>query len=416
MPSRHDDASTSPPALTLEEVHRILAIQDDQQRNLHVTLGYHRLSHSLARLIGYQNANWCSFAVWASRQAGVFIRGDIPVIAAVRDELLRRSGLTWPVWWRKAVSKHWEQGRVDPQTLLVLMAATFGRAISEGNTRVFHDIATTFVPFIELLAKSTSPDDDELKRYLASLDDVSVRDGGRGELQRGLRKYAEARYARDPGQRSRLVLHANCLIGYHEQTRLQREIALAVDAPVDYLRDDLDMWYVYGPGARLRRISHAGWMINSLFRRMAMPAVEWVAKAIWQRFATSWIMQLSLPDEVLHLGSDIPLLPDRRAFPEPLLTKALAGVDGDLFAWLSFAYRDTLRGSRAIDWTSFPERMNTICNLFRSRQQQPALFRSPFTAAQLDSIDQHELPAELSGHPPELTPELLEELRQHRAP
>jgi hypothetical protein len=176
------------------------------------------------------------------------------------------------------------------------------------------------------------------------------------------------------------------------------------------------MWYVYGPGARLRGVPHAGWVFNSFVRRMAMPVMERLAKAIWQRFATRWIMQLSLPDEVLHLGNDIPRLPDRRAFPEPLLTKALAGVDGDLFAWLSFAYRDTLRGSGATDWTSFPERMNTISNLFRSRQQQPALFRPPFTAAQLASIYQDQLPAALSGAPPDLSPELREELRRYRAP
>jgi hypothetical protein len=144
--------------------------------------------------------------------------------------------------------------------------------------------------------------------------------------------------------------------------------------------------------------------------------VERLAKGIWQHFATRWIMQLSLPDEVLDLGNDLPSLPDRSAFPEPLATEALAGTDADLIAWLSFAYRDTLRGSRATDWTSFPERMNTICNLFRSRQQQQALFRSPFTAEQIDSIRQDEMPSGLSGPPPELTPDLREELREHRSP
>jgi len=197
---------------------------------------------------------------------------------------------------------------------------------------------------------------------------------------------------------------------------LQREITLALNAPIDYLRDDLDMWYVYGPGARLRGLSRAGWAVNSLVRRVAMPAAERLAKGIWQRLATRWLMQLSLPDEVLDLGEDLPLLPDRSAFPGPLMTQALVGVDADLLAWLSFAYRDTLRGSRATDWTSFPERMNTICNLFRSRQQQRALFRSPFTAEQIDAIGQGRMPGGLSGPPPELMPDQLEELREHRAP
>jgi hypothetical protein len=246
------------------------------------------------------------------------------------------------------------------------------------------------------------------------MNELPVRDGGQGELKRGLGKYWQARHERDAGERSRLVLHANCLVGYHEQTRLQREITLALNAPIDYLRDDLDMWYVYGPGARLRGFARAGWAINSLVRRVAMPVAERLVKALWQRLATRWLMQLSLPDEVLDLGDDLPLLPDRSAFPGPLT--ALAGTDADLLAWLSFAYRDTLRGSRATDWTSFPERMNTICNLFRSRQQQQALFRPPFTAEQIESIRQDRVPSGLSGSPPELTPGQLEELRRYRAP
>lgn len=197
---------------------------------------------------------------------------------------------------------------------------------------------------------------------------------------------------------------------------MQREITLALNAPIDYLRDDLDMWYVYGLGARFKGFPRAGWAINSFVRRLVMPAVERLAKAIWQRFATRWIMQLTLPDEVLDLGNDLPRLPDRSAFPAPLAASALGGTDADLLAWLSFAYRDTLRGSRAIDWTSFPERMNTICNLFRSRQQCQALFRSPFTAEQVDAIRQGRTPGGLSGPPPELAPDQLEELRRHRSP
>jgi hypothetical protein len=147
-----------------------------------------------------------------------------------------------------------------------------------------------------------------------------------------------------------------------------------------------------------------------------MPLAERLAKGIWQRLATRWMMRLSLPDEVLDLGGDLPPLPDRSAFPGPLTTEALVGTDADLVAWLSFAYRDTLRGSRATDWTSFPERMNTICNLFRSRQQRQALFRPPFTTEQIDSICQNRTPGGLSSQPPELTSDLLEELRKYHSP
>lgn len=416
MSARPDAASSGFQPLTLAEVERILAINDDTLRNLSVTQGYHQLSHGLARVIGYENANWCTFAVWASRQAGVFVRGDIRGISWIRDIVLRRKAQTWEEWRSEAVRKHWDEGRVDALSLLVLVFSSFSRAISDGNTRVFEDIARTFVPFIELVEGSTWPVDERITTFLGKLRELPVRDGGHAELKRALMKYWEARHERDPGARSRLVLHANCLVGYHEQTRLQREITIALNTPIDYLRDDLDMWYVYGPGRGLRVLPRTGWAINSLARRVAMPAVERLARAIWQFFATQWIMQLALPDEVIDLGRDIPQLPDRRAFPDPLLTGSLSKVDAELLAWLSFAFRDTLRGSRATDWTSFPERMNTICNLFRSRQQQQALFRPPFTAAQLDALRRGEVPGGLDAAPPELTPAQVEELRSLRAP
>src|SRR5262245_29206071 len=186
MLTRPDATRPNAPAPTLEEIDSILAVPDDPLRNLRVTLGYHGLSHGLARLIGYENANWCTFAVWASRQAGIFIRGEIEGIAAVREALLRRKGQTWASWRSEAVREHWDQGRVDPLTLLVLVSSSFGRAISEGNTRVFEDIAKTFAPFLAVLERSSSPDGGELAGYLATLSDLPVRDGGQAELRRGL--------------------------------------------------------------------------------------------------------------------------------------------------------------------------------------------------------------------------------------
>lgn len=185
--------------------------------------------------------------------------------------------------------------------------------------------------------------------------------------------------------------------------------------PIEYLRDDLVMWYTYGPGARFVFTSGAGWMINTLVRRAAIPVAEWVAQEVWQALATKWIMQISLPGEELDLGEDLPPLPDGEAFPDALKTKALRNMDKALLAWLSFADWDTLRGSQAIAWTSLPERMNTICNLFRSRQQRPALHRPPFTPEQIAAIRRGEVPSgPLSGEAPHFTAELLAELRRYR--
>ena len=70
-------ASTAvrPPAPTPAEVRAIAGVADPLIRNLRITECYSRLSASMAsRVTGC--ANWCTFATWASRQAGVTIRHE----------------------------------------------------------------------------------------------------------------------------------------------------------------------------------------------------------------------------------------------------------------------------------------------------------------------------------------------------
>ena len=54
---------------------QIASITNPVLRNLRITECYHRLSVAMAQRIG-QSANWCTFATWASKQAGQTIRGE----------------------------------------------------------------------------------------------------------------------------------------------------------------------------------------------------------------------------------------------------------------------------------------------------------------------------------------------------
>ena len=75
-------------ATSAERVARIIALDADPvRRNLLITQCYHDLSAALAHRLGAENANWCTFATWASRTAGRFIR-DEEVPAAFREVLL----------------------------------------------------------------------------------------------------------------------------------------------------------------------------------------------------------------------------------------------------------------------------------------------------------------------------------------
>jgi len=55
------------------EVDRIATLGDPVLRNLQITQCYHELASALAKRTG-PHANWCTFATWASKQAGQTIR------------------------------------------------------------------------------------------------------------------------------------------------------------------------------------------------------------------------------------------------------------------------------------------------------------------------------------------------------
>src|SRR5215467_9316885 len=63
--------------LSREYVDWVVHLDDDAvRRNRLITQSYHDLSSALAGALGTENVNWCSFATWASRAAGSFIRDE----------------------------------------------------------------------------------------------------------------------------------------------------------------------------------------------------------------------------------------------------------------------------------------------------------------------------------------------------
>src|SRR5687767_2502159 len=73
----------SSPPLALEQrladLGRIAALTQPVLRNLLITQRYHDLSHDLTAALGRTDANWATFATWASKTAGRSIREeDVP--------------------------------------------------------------------------------------------------------------------------------------------------------------------------------------------------------------------------------------------------------------------------------------------------------------------------------------------------
>jgi hypothetical protein len=76
--------TVSPAAPTVADVERIAALTDPVGRNLQITQCYCELSRAFAARTGAGPANWCTFATWASKQAGQTIR---------EEDLARRLGV-----------------------------------------------------------------------------------------------------------------------------------------------------------------------------------------------------------------------------------------------------------------------------------------------------------------------------------
>ena len=221
-----------------QEVERIAAIADPVIRNLEITHAYSLLAAAMD-----VHANWCTYATWASRQAGRTIRGE-DLLDRLMRELGRGAELLHPI---RSLSR-WllRNGRLrrlhTPFDALELASD----AVARGNLKVFEEIGLVFA------------------RWL---------DGGDPPGEPPLLRQAFARYEQAAGDPEQVVL-ANLEIGLHEQTRLQPEIREAMDAAI----------------APRRRQRWLAWPLQRELTRLSREVI------------TRSLMVLTLPGAVLALG------------------------------------------------------------------------------------------------------------------
>ena len=231
--------------LTPEEVDRIAAVADPVIRNLRITQAYHELSAATAAHLG-PVANWCTFATWASKQAGRTIRKEdlrrgleaafrsspdaVQAASDVKTEA-KRFGASIPL--DASLASVWAV--VDPAAALDRTSA----AIARGNLRVFAEIGREFARFNVESGSGGLDDPDVLARFVEGLRPGDPPTGQR-YLRQAFSHYHRARFETDPVTRAQLVHLANLEIGLHEQIRLQPEIQAALEAGVVDPRDVRD--------------------------------------------------------------------------------------------------------------------------------------------------------------------------------
>ncbi len=368
-----------------DTIAQIMATADVRVRNLRITQSYAVLGDRLNAVYA-PNQTWCTFAVWASATAGVSIRGhELPSFV---DELVTAADGHIDTLHHHANDHAWLMRRLGLVKLmqrsgleaLVLQAiGEISGYIAHGNTLVFGELAPIFVRFIELLGADTaSTDVDEL------LDAAGVPPASETpHVRSAFRSYAQAARTDDNSVRAQLVLAGNVAAVLHEQRRLQHDIAAGVDAGmVDFEQ-------------RVAALC-ARWLPNFVRDRIVRAASRRASAQldkIWQHVATRVLMTLAVPGETLHLGVDVPPLPDGHHFPNDLLELDEPALVELMGQW--DPTDGTGRGSAAADWCDLHERMGYIVNLFRSRQQHAPLSTPPFSPEQLEQIDEGLVPASI---------------------
>ena len=375
---------------TVDDVRRIVGIANPVIRNLEITQCYSRLSAAFATRVG-EGANWCTYATWASRQAGRTIRGE-DMLEHVQRELGRGRWLLHPIAtvWRRLLRRGLFQRESRIGRLTAELHTPFDAlerasdAVARGNLKVFEEIGLEFARYLDECRSDTAADARPFERFLERL-----RTGDPPEGQRYLRQafaaYERARREGDPAMRMQLSVLANLQIGLHEQTRLQPEIREALDAPLATQQD-------LGRRALLALVpSAARWW--SVLRTPAT-AVAGVAAAAVQRSATRLareviteaFMVLLLPGRVLALGTNLV-----DAYPEALVAPADAELIELLRRFEPVAPAPDDCGAR--DWSELDQRMHYIVHLFCAFHLSEELSHPPFSADQVAAISRGIVPS-----------------------
>ena len=371
------------PVPTVQDVTGIAALGDRVIRNLQITACYADLAAAMRARLG-TGADWCTFATWASRQAGSTIRGE-DLGDQLAQRLGRKAGIMAPL--QSIYRALLRRGLFDPDTRIGRAVAEIhtpfdaferaSEAVAAGNLKVFEEIGAEFARFLEQVPADASPSSAAFVAFASQLRPGEAPDGQR-LLGEAFAHYQQQRFESDPVLRAGWTLLGNLKIGLHEQTRLQPEIARAVDAPLTTARDlGARVLHVLVPSSRRR---------PNLLKTPAYATVGWVAlrvhraaTAITREIVTGAMMVLAMPTGVLALGRSLeaPVPPVFRGTLTPVLASFVGEYD---------LCPPGVSECGANDWCNLRQRMHYILHLFRAYAEEQRLWVPPFTAEQVASF------------------------------
>jgi hypothetical protein len=368
---------------TIDDVARIVAIENRVIRNLEITQCYAELSSAMRERTA-SVPNWCTFATWASRQAGATIRGE-DLLERFARKLGNKTRVLEPV--RSINRKLLQKGLFQPSSRLGSAVAAIhtpfdafertSETVALGNLKVFEEIAHVFAKFLAAVPPHAAVESDAFVLFALDLVPGAPPDG-QDLLSEAFTHYQRQQMETDPALRSALILLGNLKIGLHEQTRLQPQIFAAIEAPLTTAEDlgarALDALF---PGARnwptmLRRPSAS---VAGIFARGMHNSASEITRAV----VTECLMTLVLPNRVLDLA-------------ENLDARVPAVFSHELPSELAEFVREYdpcetgTSNCGADDWSDLRQRMHYILHLFRAFADDDRLFEPPFPPDSVRSI------------------------------
>lgn len=382
-----------PPGMThipiVEEVERIAVMRNPVLRNLQITQCYHELSSAVAARTG-PHANWCTFATWASKQAGQSIRKEDlqraieralaesqPVNRAIDDVTMAAK----PAAGARAIAST-RRNVLDALNPFAAIERV-SQSVARGNQKVFAEIGREFARFIAQCLSDATFDELHIAQFCAGLREGDPPDGQRYLRQAFTRCY-RALFVPGKKARTELLLHANLEIGLHEQTRLQPEIQAAMEAatpPGDAQARSVLVALYPSRG----EIAFKNYKARSIDMR-ATPldaALDDLLKAVRRQmrlFLTEHMMTLWIPSNTaLRLGEDLSV-----QFPASL--RRITNADLKVLLKMIDPTPNSRRESGALDWADLSDRLHFIADFFRCYQESPAMLQPPFTDEQAAAL------------------------------
>jgi hypothetical protein len=332
-----------------DEIDRAIATPDPALANLRITVAHYQLSLALrATLAPAAGANFHTWATWGSKKAGTTIRQeDVPYLPA----LARWAGAGMGLLGLAALGPRARAaapfaallGSWGAAALTRRELAQASRMILRGNIIVLDEIGRQTARFVGTFHGQPAPNADRLAGFLAALRPGRTEAGGQDPLVRAFTHYYRSRHAVEHAAAREHLLLGNLYAILHEHIRLQPYIAGAMPRPARRLIT-----------RRLLRFSVGGRTMSA-----AQDVIAWAGVA--------------------------------GAGPLPLPANAeLRGFLTGPGGWDRTL--DGVRGSRAANWADIRDRMNFICALFRTGNDDPDLFTAPYSAAQCATIAAGRIP------------------------